>query len=121
MRYSLWSRDRLAGYTALDIHTVTPTLRQGFIEPTSEGRSILVDATAEWRALAEVKRGKRARGTAGVNDDALVMASMQGRKGLELELRDEQGALFDYEFLRVTDLFDIENGVVEEMCDTEEE
>ena len=53
---------RLLGYTDLDIHTETPTMRQGFIEPTAEGRPLLEDATGVWRAMADRKRAKRARG-----------------------------------------------------------
>src|SRR3954470_17489846 len=59
MRYTLWSRGRLVGHTALDIHTMTCGMRQGFVEPTLEGRQILADATGVWRTMAEVKRGGR--------------------------------------------------------------
>jgi hypothetical protein len=121
MRYGLWSGDRLLGHTDLDVHTVTPTMRQGFIEPTEDGRVHLADATGVWRALAEVKRDARARGDASATDRSLVEVAMRRREELELELRDEDGAVFDCEFIRISDLFDLNNGVVDEMNDTEEE
>jgi hypothetical protein len=121
MRYTLWSRGRIVGQTDLDVHTVTPTMRQGFIEPTPEGAPLLADATGVWRALAEVKRGKRARGETGANDDELILGAMRRREELELELRDENGTLFHCDFIRIYDRFDIDGGVVDEMSDTEEE
>jgi hypothetical protein len=120
MRYTLWSRSRLVGHTDLDIHTITPTMREGFIEPTVVGRQLLADATGVWRAMAEAKRGRRARGGVGANDSALIRDAVLRRQGLDLELRDKHGAVFDCEFIRVTDLFDLER-VVDEMSDTEEE
>ena len=121
MRYTLWSRGRLVGHTDLDVQTVTSTMRQGFIEPTEEGRHLLADATGVWRTMAEVKRAARARGGPGDNDGELFLAAVQRREDLEFELRDEHGAPFECAFVRVTDLFDLENGVVDEMDDTEEE
>jgi hypothetical protein len=122
MRYTLWSHGRLVGHTDLDIHTVTPTMRQGFIEPTEEGRPLLADATSVWRAIAEMKRERRARGQTREHDDhSLVLAAMARREALDLELRDETGALFEVDFIRVNDLFDMENGIVDEMSETPEE
>jgi hypothetical protein len=121
MRYTLWSRGRLVGHTDLDVHTVTSTMRQGFIEPTDEGRTLLADATGVWRTMAEVKRAARARGGPGESDSELFMAAVQRREDLDFELHDAQGAQFECDFMRVTDLFDMENGIVDEMCDTEEE
>jgi hypothetical protein len=122
MRYTLWSRGRLLGHTDLDIHTVTPTMRQGFIEPAEDGRPLLQDATCVWRAMAERKRAIRARGGVELpEDDHLVMAAMRRRDALDFELRDENDQVFECEFMRIYDLFDIEAGVVEEMGDTEEE
>jgi hypothetical protein len=122
VRYSLWSRGRLVGHTDLDIPTVTPTMRQGFVEPGPEGRAILADASGVWRAIAEMKRTSRARGDQpAVNDHSLVTVAANRREALHLELRDENGALFQCEFIRITDLFDIAGGMVDEMSDTEEE
>ena len=122
MRYTLWSQGRLVGHTDLDIHTITSTMRQGFVEPTAEGRQVLADATGVWRAIAEVKRDCRATVRArNAADDALVLESMNRREGQNLELRDENGALFECAFIRITDLFDMNNGLVDEMSDTEEE
>src|SRR4051812_16317287 len=114
MRYALWSCGRLVGHTDLDVRTVTSTMRQGFIEPTEEGRPVLADATGVWRTMAEVKRGSRARGGPGENDHDLFLAAVQRREDLDLELRDGRGAVFDCDFMRVTDLFDLENGIVDE-------
>jgi hypothetical protein len=63
----------------------------------------------------------RARGERPDNDHALVEAAFRRREDLELELRDAHGNLFECDFMRVYDLFDMANGVVEEMSDTEEE
>ena len=122
MRYSLWSGKQLLGYTDLDINTDTPTMRQGFIEPTPEGRPLLEDATGVWRAMAERKRAERARdGDESSKDDELVTSAMSRREALNLELRDEHDVVFDCDFMRVYDLFDLHAGVVDEMSDTEEE
>ena len=122
MRYTLWSHGRLVGHTDLDIPTVTSTMRQGFVEPTDEGRPILADATGVWRALAEMKRTSRARGDQPTLDDhMLVQAAIDRRESLDLELRDDGGAPFQCAFIRITDLFDLNSGLVDEMCDTEEE
>jgi hypothetical protein len=121
MRYSLWSHDRLVGYTDLDIRTVTPTMRQGFVEPTPEGKALLEDATGVWRAMAERKRLQRARGGVELKeDDDIVCAAMERREALDLELRDESGEVFG-EWIRVYDLFDSKSGVTDDMMDTEEE
>ena len=119
MRYTLWSRGRLVGHTDLDVYTVTSTMRQGFIEPTPEGLPLLADATGVWRAIAEVKRGKRARGEPGANDHELILEAMRRREELEFELRDAHGARFELDFVRIMDNFD--DRVVDDMCDTEEE
>src|ERR1043166_1735604 len=121
MQYALWSNGRLIGHTDLDIHTVTPTMRQGFIEPTAEGAPLLVDATGVWRAIAEAKRSARARGEASSSDDLLVEEAMRRREDLKFELRDETGAVFDCDFIRIYDNFDVDRGIDEEMSDTEEE
>jgi hypothetical protein len=121
MRYTLRSRGCVVGYTDLDIHTVTPTMRQGFIEPTEEGKPLLVIATGLWRAMAEVKRGKRARGGPSAGDDALILQAMKRREELDFELCDENETVLEFEFIRLYDLFDLHAGVVDEMSDTEEE
>jgi hypothetical protein len=122
MHYTLWSRGRLVGHTDLDIETVTPSMRQGFVEPTEVGKPLLVDATSVWRAIAQMKRERRARGDGPETDDhRIVLAAMERRETLDLELRDEAGARFDCEFIRITDLFDMNAGVVDEMSDTDEE
>jgi len=121
MRYTLWSGGRLVGRTDLDISTITPTMLQGFVEPTPEGRQLLADATGVWRALAEVRRGCRARGERSPNDDALVLESMRRREDLAFELRNENGILFECDFIRICDLFDLDNGIADEMSQTQEE
>ena len=108
MRYTLWSHDTLVGHTDLDIPTVTPNMRQGFVEPTEEGKPLLADATGVWRAIARMKRERRARGDSRENDDhGIVLAAMERREALDLELRDERGAAFECEFIRITDNFDV--------------
>lgn len=122
MRYSLWSGERLVGYTDLDIDTETPTMRRGLIEPTPAGRPLLEDATGVWRAMAERKRAERVRcGDKLLKDDELVTSAMSRREALNLELRDEHDVVFECDFMRVYDLFDLNAGVVDEMGDTEEE
>jgi hypothetical protein len=121
MRYTLWSCGRIVGYTDLDIHTITSTMRQGFVEPTPEGRIALQDATGVWRTMAEMKRAARARGGKGENDIELFRNAVERRERLNLELRDATGSPFDCEFIQITDLFDMNAGIVDEMCDTEEE
>jgi hypothetical protein len=122
MRYTLWNHGVLVGHTDLDIHTVTSTMRQGFVEPTEEGRLVLVNETGVWRAIAQMKRERRERGETRENDDhTIVLAAMERRAGHALELRDETGAVFECEFIRITDLIDMNDGVVDEMSDTEEE
>lgn len=122
MRYTLWSHGRLVGHTDMDVDTVTSTMRQGFVEPTEEGRALLADATGVWRTIAEVKRGCRAAvRERSASDDALIRDAMNRREQLDLELRDENGEAFECEFIRITDLFDMDNGIVDEMSDTEEE
>jgi len=122
MRYSLRSGERVLGHTELDIETITPTMRQGFIEPTPEGRPLLADATGVWRAMADRKRAQRARdGEKAVEDDELVDEAMRRREALNLELYDERGEVLACAFIRVHDLFDLNAGVVDDMSDTEEE
>ena len=122
MRYCLWSGQQLLGYTYLDIHTETPMMRQGFIEPTPEGKPLLEDATGVWRAMAHRKRAKRAHGGGeSSKDDELVTSAMSRREALNLELRDEHDVVLECDFMRVYDLFDLHAGVVDEMSDTEEE
>ena len=121
MRYTLWSHGRLVGYTDLDIRTVTPTMRQGFVEPTPDGKALLEDATGVLRAMADRKRLQRARdGVELEEDDDIVCAAMERRDALDLELRDESGDVFG-EWIRVYDLFDSKSGVTDDMMDTEEE
>jgi hypothetical protein len=118
MRYSLWSHGRLLGHTELDIHTVTPTMRQGFVEPTPQGKPLLEDATGVWRAMAQRMRAIRQGGDEAAQDD-LVTEAMNRREALDLELRDANGEMFECEYIRIYDLLD--TGVVDDMEETEEE
>ena len=122
MRYTLWNHGVLVGRTDLDVHTVTSTMRQGFVEPTEEGRSVLDEETGVWRAIARMKSERRERGESRETDDhTIVIAAMERREAHQLELRDENGAVFECEFIRITDIFDLNNGVLDEMSETEEE
>jgi hypothetical protein len=71
--------------------------------------------------MAEIQRGIRARGNRPSGDSDIFRAAVDRRENLDLELRDETGQPFGCAFIRITDLVDVENGVVEEMCETEEE
>src|ERR1043165_5803721 len=104
MRYSLWSHGRLVGHTDLDIHTITPHLRQGFIEPAAGGETVLRDATGVVRFMDEERRRRR-DGALARDDDYLdrFAAACDRREDLDLELRDEAGQVFECEFMRVYD------------------
>jgi hypothetical protein len=109
MRYTLWSHGCLVGHTDLDIHTVTPTMRQGFIEPTPEGAAALRDATGVMRTMAE---DRQKAGTPGYSREAyldLFQAACERREAVEFELRDEQGEVFECEYMRVYDLREMES------------
>jgi len=105
MRYTLWSHGILVGHTDLDIHTITPTMRQGFIEPTPEGMAALADATGVQRAIADNRRSCRARGGGELlrGDLELFRSACDRREAVNFELRDENGELFECEFMRVWD------------------
>lgn len=105
MRYSLWSHERLVGHTELDIPTITSTMRQGFVEPSPEGKPLLEDATGVWRAMAQARRAIRQGADEAAQDD-LVTEAMNRREALDLELRDESGETFECEYIRIYDLFD---------------
>src|ERR1041384_7743242 len=99
MRYSLWSHGRLVGHTDLDIHTVTPHLRQGFIEPADGGEAVLRDATGVMRFMAEARRRRGASALA--SDDSCLdgfAVACHRREAIDLELRDEAGQVFECEF-----------------------
>jgi hypothetical protein len=119
MRYTLWSLGRLIGHTDLDIHTISPNLRQGFIEPTEEGRPLLRDATGVMRVLADDHRRKGARNAnPHVDDLDRFTAACDRREALNLELRDESGQVYPCEFMRVYDLFDMRAGIMNGVDDT---
>ena len=46
---------------------------------------------------------------------------MRRREAVNLELRDEAGVVFECQYMRVYDLFDMNSGLLEDMHDTEEE
>jgi hypothetical protein len=97
-------------------------MRQGFIEPTPEGKPLLEDATGVWRAMAAHQRAKRSRdGEETAEDLELVTTAQNRREELNLELRDEEGVVFECDFMRVYDLFDMNSGVIDDMGETEEE
>src|SRR3954462_481808 len=105
MRYSLWSHNRLVAHTELDIPCVQDHLRQGFLHPTPEGQRLLVDATGVSAICAKRPR----KFSEWSNDDAYLAAftrAVERREALDLMLRDESGATFECDFIRVYDLFD---------------
>jgi len=132
MRYTLWSHGILVGHTDLDIPTVTPTMRQGFVEPTAEGRPALIDATGVNRVINENRRRRHEQGGEMTDEDMrLFRAACDRREALDFELRDETGQLFECEFMRVWDIremsfeFEIDAemdaDLIDEMIDDQEE
>lgn len=109
MRYTLWSRGRLLGYTELDLPHVQDHVRMGFIEPTEEGLRRLPDATgvpAAAHALARAaRRAADARDTS-LTELADFRAACDRREALELALRDETDTVFACEWIRVYDIDD---------------
>ena len=104
MHYTLWSRGRLLGHTDLDIPCVQSSIRQGFIEPTEIGRRLLPDATGVPRACAAIHRAAQRAGKRSDEADLTeFMKACARREALALELRDESGQRFEYEWLRVYD------------------
>ena len=121
MGYTLWSRGRLIGSTDLDVHTVSERMRQGFIEPTEAGTQLL-DATGVFRAVAE-DRVRRADGIPRDGSDlAKFEAACDRREALNLELRDEHGAVLECAYMRVHDLRELDRDrEVDSVCDAEDE
>jgi hypothetical protein len=97
----------------------------GFIEPTEEGTRALPDATgvpAAAHALARAaKRAAECRYEV-LTEFADFRAACDRREALNLELRDEMGALFPCQWIRINDIDDhswAEDDVDEEMFDLE--
>lgn len=105
MRYSLWSHGRLLGHTDLDIPCVTSHLKQGFIEPTPAGNRILPNATGVPKAAFAFGRPNLPKAEKQAKM-AEFMAACERREALELEIRDEAGELFEFDFIRIYDLRD---------------
>lgn len=122
MRYTLWSHGRRIGTTDLDIYTVSEKLRQGFVEPTEEGKALLHDATGVFRAIAE-ERQRRAHGIPRDRSDLEAFeAACERREALDLELRDDDGALFNCAHMGVYDLRELDRDrAVGSVCDAEDE
>ena len=109
MTYTLWGRDRLLGHTDLDLPHVLPHVRLGFVEPTEEGKRLLPDAAGVPATTAALRRA------GGLDDDrdaeltteiADFNAACDRREALNLELRDETGAVVPCWFIRIYDLQD---------------
>ncbi len=100
MLYSLWSHNRLLGHTALDFPHFQDHLRHGFIEPTPLGEELLVDAVGVFRIC-----GERWRPFASLEMDEeyfeAFTRAVEAREAQQLELRDETGAVFECDFIRV--------------------
>ena len=109
MRYTVWSRGRLVGYTALDLAHVRDRVRMGFIEPTEDGKRLLPDATgvpAAALALARAARRAAHRRDASLTEFADFRAACDRREALRLELRDDAGVVFPCEWIEVDDIDD---------------
>jgi hypothetical protein len=104
MPYTLWSHGRLLGHTDLDAPHFQDQLRHGFIQPTPLGEELLADAVRVFR-LCAASRGR-------VKDDAYLEAflrAVDAREAQHLMLRDESGAVFDCDFIRVYPTVDLSN------------
>src|SRR4051812_9118174 len=101
MRYSLWSRGQLIGHTDLDIECISPDLRMGFLEPTDEGKQAILDATGVHAVCA--KRPSSWRDDPDPEYLEEFQAACARREALDLELRDEAGAVFRCAYMRITD------------------
>ena len=121
MRYALWSRDRLLGYTEFDLPHVQDHVRNGFIEPTDEGLRLLPDATGVPAAAFALSRAaKRAayRRHASLTEFADFCAACDRREALDLELRDETGIVLQCEWIEIHDID--ATGLADEDFDEEE-
>lgn len=109
MRYTLWSRGRLLGYTELDLPHVQEHIRMGFIEPTAEGLRVLPDATgvpAAAHALAKAAKRAVNRRETGLTEFADFLSACDRREALGLELRDEADVVLGCEWIQINDLGD---------------
>lgn len=107
MTYTLWSRNRLLGSTALDLEHVQPHVRLGFIDPTGEGLRLLPEATGvPTAAHALARAAKRAAygRCEGLTEYADFRAACDRREALDLELRDQTGVVFPCEWIEVHDI-----------------
>lgn len=107
MRYSLWGRGRLLGYTDLDLPHVQARVRLGFIEPTDDGLRLLPDATGvptAAHALARASKDILDERYSTLTEYADFRSACDRREGLPLELRDEAGAIFDCEWIQIHDI-----------------
>jgi hypothetical protein len=107
MRYSLWGRGRLLGFTDLDLPHVQARVRLGFIEPTDDGLRLLPDATGvptAAHALARASKDILDDGYAALTEYADFRSACDRREGLTLELRDEAGVAFDCEWSAIHDI-----------------
>lgn len=107
MRYSLWGRDKLLGYTDLDIPHVQDHVRLGFIEPTADGLRLLPDATgvpSAAHALSQRRKNEPEAGFRSLTEYADFQSACDRREALAVELRDETGAVFPCEWIAIHDL-----------------
>jgi hypothetical protein len=103
LRYALWSHGRLLGHTQLDLDTHQDRFIHGFIEPTPVGEQVLPDATG----VADMCGRTRSRREDGELDREYLkafQAAVDGREALDLRLEDENGELFEHDFIRVYNL-----------------
>lgn len=107
MRYSLWSRGTIIGYTDLDLPHVNPDLLSGFVEPTEAGRQALIDATGVPAVCVKQPARWYERDGLDPETEAYMKAFQRAcdrREALVLELRDDRGELFPCAHIRVYDL-----------------
>jgi hypothetical protein len=104
MRYSVISHGTIIGYTDLDIECISENLRMGFFEPTEAGRQAVLDATGVHAVCATQPIRWRDRHEEPDHEYlARFEAASARREALNLELRDETGALFPCAYMRIYD------------------
>jgi hypothetical protein len=115
MPYTLWSRDRLLGESALDYRSNTEVHRMGDFFPTVFGESLMPVITGVSRALFELRKSRIERERASgkgpgalpridVTTEYADVAEATNRfEELELQLRGPDGAVIETEGIHIND------------------
>lgn len=112
MPYTLWSRGRLIGHTDLGFVRCIPTIRMGWLHPTTLGERVMPIAVAMPPAIhAYVNRARQLTGDAIAvqgqldrsTEGADLAAAFHHFEALDLELRGEGGTVVPTEDIGVID------------------